>query len=235
MFEKPKIIFRKICVLYLRLFPVIKIVGIFSFLLLLGFQLQAQSVASERVRYERGFSFNPGIYLTHADFRNNNPVPSSRIQSMSYQAEDVDFFSMILTNIFIHYTDSADTLRKVRSNAIWGYSDGRSIFMLPKVRVAIIGAICHLTIFVNNENATFFDSYGGLVGLVQVQQESIYQFIVDHETGELMLFNKNNLESIIARDEELFAAYKVAKGKKKERLYKFMNLYNEKHPIYFPN
>src|SRR5687767_11858453 len=46
---------------------------------------------SDSIPYSKDFKFTPGIYLSFQDFKNNGPIPVSRIVS-NYDKNSLDFF-----------------------------------------------------------------------------------------------------------------------------------------------
>jgi hypothetical protein len=63
----------------------------------------------------------------------------------------------------------------------------------------------------------------------------IRQYLFDFYSGEIVEYSIDKMEEYLKRDEVLYKEFmELSKKKKKEFAFKYMRLYNEKHPVYFP-
>ena len=206
---------------------------IFFIILALGSFTKRALAQDSLVAYQRGFQFNPGVYLNFQAFQTNDPIPVENIQSLHEEPSDIDFLKKVTSRRHLEYLDDEGNLQKVATRNLFGYSNGRNVYILPDIRLSIIGTICHFTVFIPRGNTTYLDSWGNF-GVISGDPESSYQYVLDMDSTRLLPFNKTNMENIFQRDQELWEEYKAFKRKKKEKLYLFLTKYNERHPVYFP-
>ena len=201
---------------------------ILTALLFLTFSSFCQIYSIEKRKYERGFSFKEGIYITFQDFKNNNPVPKSRIKTR-YNYLFANFFENITQIKKLEYYDTNDSLHKTTWKKVWGYSNGLNIYH-NKMRIDIIGAICHLVFFYQTSYQVRTPS--GYASIPAGERAKIY--IIDFKDGAMYKLNKKNLKLILMRDKELHEKFVASTKTEKMNLYHWMKLFNEYHPIYFP-
>ncbi len=64
----------------------------------------SQTDSIKLVKYTPRFRFHDGIYLSHDQIANNNPIPMKRIVS-KYNKSDFDFFDKLLAEKSLKYYD----------------------------------------------------------------------------------------------------------------------------------
>jgi len=97
----------------------------FSFFL---FLLPFLSSGQEMVQYSSDFRFKDGIYLSFADFKNNNPVPITYIVSN----EDIrlkDYLERVLQGDSVTYYDNLLEERTASVYSLWGFCQGGKVFV----------------------------------------------------------------------------------------------------------
>ena len=215
-----------------------KIISILFFFPIL-FWSGAETLAQQRVvQYDRNFVFRDGIYISFSDFKNNAPIPVSRIIS-DYNKNSQDFFSKVLSKRTFTYVDNTGKEQTTNSDETWGYSSGGIIYVNHGTdfnRMTIIGNISHFLATVKmrmvNPDPFYYDRNFG------VPQQYTYvstQCILDFETGSIMDFSVNNMEIILSRDEALYQQFlALKKRQQRDAIFLYLRKYNEKHPIYFP-
>lgn len=204
----------------------------FRLLLILGTALapyltlaQADDAESGWLQYERGFVFNKGVYRNFAEFRSNSP---------GIQAAFEERHSVLYV-----YNDSLGKMRPYKQGH-WGYTTGPNIYIAyygGYARLGIIGELSFFSIVPYTSPAAGVSiSPGGVgVGVGNNRANSTEEYLLDLQTGKVIRFNKRNFEKILElRDPLLFEQYKEHKGKKKAKLFLYLNAYNDKHPVYFP-
>lgn len=208
-----------------------------TLLVIVTFQLSGRA-QTKAIQYTRDFVFRPGLYLTFSDFKNNKPIPPSRIQFKSHQG-DKDFMRMVVDQSTIVFLDSTGKEWEVKSREIWGYSSNGSVFVSHGTdfnRINVIGSLSHFvaTIPVRvgmNDPFYYNDPF-------QSGQQYTYvssQYVMDFETGKILEFNSENMEALLKRDEALFKEFTALKKKqKRDMIFVYLRKFNEKYPIYFP-
>jgi hypothetical protein len=97
----------------------------FSFLL---FLFPSLVDGQEMIQYSSDFRFKDGIYLSFADFKNNNPVPITYIVSN----EDIrlpDYLERVLQGDSVSYYDNLLEERTASVYALWGFCQGGRVFV----------------------------------------------------------------------------------------------------------
>lgn len=190
---------------------------------------------NDSVAYAPGFQFKQGIYLNYEQFRQNKPVPRTRIIS-NYDTTRLDFIRQVTAAKYISYTDTAGKVVEILPSKIWGFCENNSVYIRYNAefnKIVVMGAICHFT-------ATYISymssgppypansSYGTPV-------ETIRQYVLDTKTGSVLDFNLANVESILSRDPELYKEFMaLRKSKRKQLMFLYLRKYNEKIRLYFP-
>jgi len=190
------------------------------------------------VQYTKDFKFTEGIYLSFSDFKNNAPVPVSKIIS-DYNKDDRSFVEKTLSKNSVAYTDTSGREFKVKASDLWGYCQNGTVYINHGTefnRVNIIGSICHFiaTMAVQTGYDPYY--YNDPFGSPYPRYTYISsQFILDFESGSVFEFNVTSMEEILQRDEELYKEFSALKKKKKrDSIFLYLRKYNEKHPVFFP-
>ena len=69
----------------------------------------------------------------------------------------------------------------------------------------------------------------------QVSTVEPQQYFLVFETGQILEYTPQNLEMILMKDPALHDEYaELSRRKKNSKLFYYMRLYNEKHPLYVP-
>ncbi len=190
------------------------------------------------VQYDKDFSFRDGIYFTFADFKNNNPIPPSKIIFNSNK-NDKDFLKYVLSKTSFTYIDGFGKEVVYKSEEIWGYCSNGVIYINHGVdysRVTIIGSISHFVATIPMRvgvSDPFYNNqpFGEREQFTYVSE----QFIIDFESGKVLLFNVENIEVLLSRDEALYKEFLALKKKQKRNsIFLYMRKYNEKHAVFFP-
>lgn len=190
-----------------------------------------------RVEYDYTFEFKPGLYVSFSDFRNNAPIP---FESLVYPdfAED-DFYFILDTAKTIIFNDKHGVTINTNISKLWGFSrNGKPyIYWSNKVNlIPFVGSISHfittIKVTYSAYNDPFYDPYYYSPSARVYQSEELRQFIIDMETGKIMEYNTNNVESILQREPAVLEDFnKLKKRKKAKQLFYFVRLYNEKRAL----
>jgi hypothetical protein len=195
--------------------------------------LAVPAFSQDSIPYSKDFILKEGIYLSYSDFSNNDPIEKNKIIT-SYNKNEIDFFANITSKEIIRY-DSLGKQTEIKTKKIWGYCQGRTVFLNfadEFNRVPIIGSICHFTARVASSSSMGIDPFGGVMFSVPLKETR--QFIIDTKDGKIYDFNIESMTLILQRDAELYAEFSVQKKRKKnETLFLYLRKYNEKHPLYF--
>jgi hypothetical protein len=193
---------------------------------------------SHKEIYDSDFVFTEGIYLTKKDFSENKPIEKSRINSQ-LDPESLTFFEELMQQRTISLYDNLGQEVTIKTSEIFGYSSANGIYVLNNgtfSRVGIIGNICHFlgskTVY-NPAYSPYWDYYNR--PFTQVSTIEPQQYFLVFETGQILEYTPQNLEMILMKDPALHDEYaELSRRKKNSKLFYYMRLYNEKHPLYIP-
>ncbi|HAM98388.1 MAG TPA: hypothetical protein DCQ26_07230 [Marinilabiliales bacterium] len=203
--------------------------------------LTAQTDSTKLVRFGAGFRFNDGLYLTHSQLINNNPIPLKYIVS-KYNKSDFDFFSKLLADKKVTFFDQFGIKKEIDVDDLWGFCRRGSVYINwgdDFNRIPVMGNICHFVASVTvYEDRYYNPTYGYSTYNMSsntTPRTEIYQFIMDYQTGKVLEYSVDNILILLMADQELYDEFN-ALNKKKQKQMKFLYLrkFNEKHPLYVP-
>jgi len=212
---------------------------IILFLVVLCCAFSKHSKAQDSSAYSGDFRLYEGLYLNYDEFRYNWPVPKEKIIT-KINKEQLDFYSKLIEEEFIEYTERDGTVTKVRSEKVWGYCQNNIIFInMDKnfYRIPVFGAISNFigTVEVANFSPGYDPFMNAPIGSTQMKTREIRQFLFDFYSGEITPFSTEQLEEYLKKDDAVYKEYILLNRKKrKEFATKYIRMYNEKHPVYFP-
>lgn len=209
------------------------------FLFFFSFLSCNQSKAQDSIAYTKDFRLYEGLYLSYQDFRYNWPIPKEKITTQ-INKEQLDFYSKIIAQDFIEFTERDGSVTKIKAESVWGYCQNGIIFINQDknfVRIPVFGAISNFigTVEVVNYSPGYDPFMNAPINSNAQKTREIRQYLFDFYSGEIVPFNIENLEMYLKRDSDVYAEFmKLNKKKKKEFSTKYIRMYNEKHLVYFP-
>ncbi len=209
----------------------------FSFLFIIVFAKIAQ--AQDSVVYNKDFRLYEGLYLGYQDFRYNWPIPKEKIIT-KINKEQLDFYSKLIEENIIEFEERDGTIAKIEPAKVWGYCQNNIIFINQDknfYRIPVFGAISNFigTVEVVNYSPGYDPFMNAPMNSRTYKTREIRQFIFDFYSGEIVPFSMEKVEEYLKRDEPIYKEFMaLSRKKKKEQTTKYIRLYNEKHPVYFP-
>ncbi len=199
----------------------------------------AQKDSTNLVKYDYSFSFKEGIYPDFNSFRNNDPIPLEAIISPEYSD---DFYNTLDTAKHIVYYGKFGSSISVPVRNIWGYSKNGKPYILWADKfnlIPFVGQITHfvttVTVYYSSYQDPFYNSYQYNSYSRGYQSEELRQFIIDMQTGKIIDYNLNNIETILKRDTDTYSEFmKLRKRKRSKQMFYYVKQYNEKRPLYIP-
>ena len=195
--------------------------------------------AQDSVAFTKDFRLYEGLYLGYQDFRYNWPIPKEKIIT-KINKDQLDFYSKLIEEEFIEYTERDGSITKMKSEKVWGYCQNNIIFINQEnnfYRIPIFGAISNFigTVEVTNYSPGYDPFMNAPIGSTANKVREIRQYLFDFYSGEITPFSIDKMEEYLKRDEAIYNEYKALnKKKKKEMATKYIRMYNEKHWVYFP-
>jgi hypothetical protein len=181
--------------------------------------------------YTAEFEFTDGIYLSFNDFATNNPSIKE-----FYVKKPTPLTDPYNTELEYRCPDSLKAPGNCSITDCWGYAYKGDVYIAHSYfayyfKIQVIGALCHFTGLsgVGMQTPSNNDVVSGFGA-----DNDYRQFMIDFQTGELMIFNYKNLSEFLKlKDNELYQELSQKK-KKKKLIFQYLLKYNQRHPIYFP-
>ncbi|NRB51240.1 MAG: hypothetical protein HRU41_26445 [Saprospiraceae bacterium] len=216
-----------------------KELSLFLFLCLSALAIHAQQtqvIEKYMSKFEEGFEFDPGLYTSLDDWKNNEPsIPIYWI--IGYEPEGSDpktFLSQEMKKKSIDCIDPEGRTFKIKPKKLWGYSDGENVYK-DTYQLTKVGSICY---FVEDNGK------GGGVDMSAMTakgDEAEYtpppkgakEYLFDFNTGKRMKYSAKSFEKIIAKDGILLTEFTKRDKREKEEIFPFIAKFNQRHPIHF--
>lgn len=195
--------------------------------------------AQDSIAFTKDFRLYEGLYLGYQDFRYNWPIPKEKIIT-KINKDQLDFYTKLIEEEFIEYTERDGSVTKIKSDKVWGYCQNNIIFINQEknfYRIPVFGAISNFigTVEVTNYSPGYDPFMNAPMGNRQYKTREIRQFLFDFYSGEIVPFSIEQVEEYLKRDDAIYKEYSaLSKKKKKEFATKYIRMYNEKHLVYFP-
>lgn len=209
-----------------------KSVSLLIVLLTISLQLNSQT---DSLVYSSSFPLKDGVYLTYEQFRANNPVPRSKIVGAGDTAA-IDFIKTQMTSRTLRYRDTGSVIIEINPLRAWGFCENRAVYVSCNndfSRIMLMGNIAQFTAYVTTYMTTGPAGMGGPAMGTPVQ--TLQQYFLDTKSGRIYDANVDNVQYLIQGDPVLLAEFNaLKKRKRKEMMFYYVRLYNEKHPLKFP-
>ena len=222
-------------VIFIDIYLMRKLQLIIFFVLSFNVNLRAQ----DSVMYSKEFRLYEGIYINYEDLRFNWPIDKEKIIT-NLPKEQLDFFSKLVESDMIEYKERDGSVIKIKTEKIWGYCQNNVIFINQEnsfFRIPVFGAISSFigAVAVINHSPGFDPFMNTPSNSTAHSIKEFRPFLFDFYSGDITEFSLEKLEEYLNRDISLVSEFKqLRKKKKKEYAAKYIRLFNEKHPVFFP-
>ena len=202
---------------------------------------------TKKVPYTQDYILKEGIYYTFKQFLENNPIPKYKI--VSKVPKDIPTYLTEVTRAdTIYYVGENGLVVPLPTSQIWGYCENNTVFVhyLNKFnRVIVIGTIGFFMTQVTVTSTVYDDPYYSYYydpfyypisgSPRQVKTDEIRRYLIDFKTGEILPFNRSNLEILLSSDTELYTEYmSLSKRKRKKLMFLYLRRFNERNPLLLP-
>ena len=184
------------------------------------------------VPYHGGMDLREGVYRNFRDFRLNTPsIPRSRLRDD--QGLPVGDIRQVLSKL--HYQPDSGGVQVLRMDRIWGFCHNDVVYVAAGngfYRIGLMGGIAHM---VYEQNYVDWDPY--LYGYGTVTRTVLLQQIIDMETGAVLPFNASGMHTAMEIDpalQEEFALLPKKQRNSDEALFRFLRMFNDRHPMLLP-
>ncbi len=216
-----------------------------------------------KIAYGPGFRFKPGIYRSYDNFINNSPaIPVDWIVS-GKDKQDRSFFAKIFRDDVVEY-DSSGHRKNAIVNEIWGFSDGRTVYVMNRnfasgwdrywsknpfatttwtneggwSRIDIIGSVCVLIVIKeytgSYNNGLINSDMYGSSRQSTMGYSEAKRYMFEVKTGNLKELTLNNMMEVCQRAPAFYKSCNPPSNGKEQKTLYYLMEYNRKHPIYFP-
>lgn len=211
-------------------------------LLLIGcVTAHAQEEDQEERYYET--RLNTGLFLSLQDFKDNSPIRARSIVT-DFNPNERNFYFNLLKEKEVQIT-SPDSDFSIRPSRIWGYFDGKGLFLNRKLfpldilnsrdasdhlwaQVIDIGKIC--LVYYNKNFKSELDLRPGFGG----KRNKEMTFLYNIDDGYFFKAKAKNLEHLIQDDPEVYDEFQNYRGDDEEKLYIFLRKYNRRNILELP-
>jgi hypothetical protein len=190
---------------------------------------------------EEQIEFTPGLYLSFDDFISNNPIDFEHVEG------DLEGFFENPMNSKELTIKKNETVLHVEQSTVWGYTDGKNVFLNrslfkgmnldminlkikvePWVKIHTIGKLSFIlfltTILTQSQSQLGGNSHAN-------SYESNY--ILNTKDGKFYKGNLSELKFLIADDAELLDEFVKTHGNDEIKFFTFLKKYNKRHPFQF--
>ncbi len=173
------------------------------------------------------------IFLSFGDIRPLSGIKREQLPGGS-DHKQIDLISKLLSRPQFQYT-VYNSVVNADSKNVYGYFQNNTFYLNFEgefYRVPVFGSIAF---FVANVKVfrTFMDPRFGYPSTTGYTYE-LREFLLDMKTGTLEDFSPKRAAILIGRDADLGREFdKLRSRKKKDAVYHYIRMYNEKHPFYF--
>jgi hypothetical protein len=204
-------------------------IGILLFLLTMSASAQD---TLQWVPYQGGMDLNDGVYLDFEAFRYNRP--SVAIGDLrNDQGMPVSDIRRVVSKLY--WQQPGGQRQAVRMQQLWGFCQNDVVYIQAGngfYRIGMMGSLAHM---MYEQTVRDWDPYmyraGGMTRTYIVQQ------MLDMRTGRFLPFNASGIDAALQHDPVLLEEFRALPKKQRnsnEVLFRFLRLYNDRHPLEFP-
>lgn len=202
------------------------------FFLILNFLSTAQN---DSVLIDSKNPLTEGFYISYEDFRKNNPITRSQIET-DLNKDQLDFFGKLTELPRFKYSRNG-VISTADPAKCWGFFQNNILYVNYKetfYKVPVFGSINYLVALVEVQviyPGYYYPGYG-MGGSSRAKE--MREFIINFYDGKMEELTLDKLDALLSRDEALYKEWKALKKRKqKELISRFIKKYNEAHPVYY--
>lgn len=181
--------------------------------------------------YYGGFDLHDGVYANFNAFRNNRPtVPIEKLRDEGGPVTDIR--RVVSKLVWQPDTGAEQTIRKEK---LWGFCQNDAVYIAAGngfYRIGLMGSLSHMIYEVTYRD---WDPY--MYGPGTINRTVLVQQMLNMETGEFLSFNASGMDRALEGDIVLLEEFRSLSKKQRnsdEAVFRFLRLYNERHPLRFP-
>jgi hypothetical protein len=182
-------------------------------------------------RYAAGV-LHDGLYKDFRSFRSNSPtVPSERLRDD--QGLPVRDIRSVVSKMY--WQPDTGGQQVVRKDRLWGFCQGGVVYVSAGngfYRIGLMGSLAHMVYEVSYRDWDPYMYAGGYVTRTALMHQ-----LLDMNSGEYLPFNSSGMDKALAHDPVLQEEYRSLPKKQRDKdevLFRFLRLYNDRNPLFFP-
>lgn len=182
--------------------------------------------------YHGGMELRDGLYLDFRAFRLNAPsIPLATVRD----DQGLAVSDLRTTLSRLSYRTDSGTVEKLRLDRVWGFCQNNVVYVAAGngfYRIGLMGSLAHM---VYEQSYRDWDPY--LYGPGTIVRTAIVQQVIDMETGRALPFTAAGMDAALGHDPLLQEEYRALTKKQRnsdEALFRFLRLYNQRHPLLLP-
>jgi len=209
------------------------------FAILVALAWPAIGPAQDGTDYFGGMDLHEGIYRDFQSFRDNRPsVPLEQLRDD--QGLPVTDLRRVSTKL--SWQPDSGAAEKVDLRTIWGFCQNDVVYIGTSngfYRIGLMGSLSHMVVEQTYRDwdpymygYPYGSPYGGVTRTVLVQQ------LLDMATGKFLDFSAAGMDQALQHDAVLIEEFRNLPKKQRnstEVLFRFLRMYNDRHPLTFPN
>lgn len=184
------------------------------------------------VEYYGGFELSDGVYADFEAFRFNKPtVPIALLRDD--QGLPVKDIRRSVSKLY--WQLEGGERQVIRKDRLWGFCQNNAVYIAAGngfYRIGLMGMLSHMTYELSYRDwDPYMYPYGGVTRTVLVQQ------VIDMRSGEFLPFNASGMDAALRHDPVLQEEFRSLPKKQRnstEALFRFLRLYNQRNPLFFP-
>ncbi|HQW04684.1 MAG: hypothetical protein IPH05_02720 [Flavobacteriales bacterium] len=202
--------------------------------LLFLFLLLSTTGSAQQVDYFGGMDLRDGIYRDFQAFQTNRPTaPLSALRD----AQGLPVTDIRRTRGTLSWQPDTGAEQTIDLSRIWGFCQNDVVYIATGngfYRIGLMGGLSHLVVqetYRDWDPYMYGYPYGGVTRTVLVQQ------LLDMETGYFLPFNAAGMDKALLHDPVLSEEFRGLSKKQRNRtetLFRFLRMYNDRHPLSFP-
>ncbi|MBX2979733.1 MAG: hypothetical protein KF905_10595 [Flavobacteriales bacterium] len=183
-------------------------------------------------RYHGGFALRDGVYADFNAFRQNRPtVPLAQLRD----DQGIPITDIRRSVSKLYWQPDSGARQSIRKDRLWGFCQNGAVYVAAGngfYRIGLMGSLCHMMYEMNYRDwDPYMYPYGGVTRTILMHQ------FLDIRTGQYLPFNASGMDAALTHDpllQEEFRALPKKQRNSDEALFRFLRMYNERVPLYFP-
>ncbi|TXI79781.1 MAG: hypothetical protein E6Q44_08655 [Flavobacteriales bacterium] len=185
--------------------------------------------------YFAGLDLRDGLYADFHAFRDNTPtVPLERLRD----EQGLAISDLRRVSGKLHWQPDTGARQVVDLHRIWGFCQNNVVYIAAGngfYRIGLLGSLSHLVV---EQTYRDWDPYMYGYPMGGVSRSVLVHQLLDMRTGRYLPFNAAGMDEGLKHDPVLSEEFRALPKKQRnspEAQFRFLQLYNDRNPLTFPN